>query len=50
MAKFPLAERQLLGVKVCLKCKSRNSKNALKCRKCSYTHLRNKRARRKEKA
>ncbi|MEM3364011.1 MAG: 50S ribosomal protein L40e [Candidatus Micrarchaeia archaeon] len=40
MAKFPEAEAALSSVKVCKKCKARNPKSAIKCRKCGYKALR----------
>ena len=48
MGKFPIADRAMLRVLVCKKCKSRNSIGAEKCRKCDYPNLRPKRQRRKE--
>ncbi|MFH0713040.1 MAG: 50S ribosomal protein L40e [Candidatus Micrarchaeota archaeon] len=48
MAKFPIAERYILGVLICKKCKTRNPKSAVRCRKCMYPNLRPKRARKKE--
>ncbi|ATZ61029.2 MAG: 50S ribosomal protein L40e [Methanosarcinales archaeon Met12] len=40
MARFPEAEKKLLNVKICMKCKARNSVRADRCRKCGYTGLR----------
>ncbi len=40
MAKFPEAESVIMGVKICMKCKTRNPKSADKCRKCGYKVLR----------
>ena len=40
MAKFPEAEATLMNIKICKKCKSRNAKSAIKCRKCGYKTLR----------
>jgi len=44
----PVADKAFLNVKVCLKCKARNPKRAVKCRKCDYPHLRAKKMRKKE--
>ncbi|MFQ5406474.1 MAG: 50S ribosomal protein L40e [Candidatus Micrarchaeia archaeon] len=46
--KFPLADKKFLSVKICMKCKARNSKAASRCRKCGGKTLRSKRARKKE--
>ncbi len=48
MAKFPVADRAIMKIKICLKCKARNSISAVRCRKCNYHNLRAKRARKKE--
>ncbi len=40
MGKFAVADAELAGVMICKKCKSRNSINAVRCRKCGSTHLR----------
>ncbi len=48
MGKFPVADKAFTNVLICLKCKTRNPKGAKKCRKCDYTHLRPKRARKKK--
>lgn len=48
MGKFPEADKAIASVKICLKCKTRNPKLALLCRKCKYTHFRNKKIRKKE--
>jgi len=48
MGKFPIADKALTLVRICKKCKARNSAHAERCRKCDYTHLRPKRARKKE--
>lgn len=48
MAKFPIAEKAILGFLVCKKCKARNPLGATNCRKCNYPNLRPKRAKRKE--
>jgi large subunit ribosomal protein L40e len=47
MGRFPIADKALVSVWICRKCKARNAKNAPKCRKCDYTNLRPKRARKK---
>ncbi len=48
MGKFPVADRAFLKVSVCKKCKARNPRYALTCRKCNYKNLRPKRAKRKD--
>ena len=48
MGKFPIADRKVASTLVCKKCKARNPKNAVVCRKCFYPNLRAKRARKKE--
>ncbi len=48
MGKFPVADRALLSVVVCMKCKARNAKGAPKCRKCGYPTLRPKKVKRKD--
>jgi large subunit ribosomal protein L40e len=48
MGKFPIADKALLQVWVCRKCKARNPRGAEKCRKCFCTNLRPKRAKKKE--
>ena len=48
MAKFPVAEKHFLKKIVCLKCKTLNPKGAVRCRKCGYTKLRPRRARKKD--
>ncbi len=48
MGKFPVADKAFNSVLVCMKCKTRNPKGATKCRKCQYTKLRPKRARKKK--
>ncbi|OIO25406.1 50S ribosomal protein L40e [Candidatus Micrarchaeota archaeon CG_4_10_14_0_2_um_filter_55_9] len=48
MGKFPVADKAFTNVLICLKCKTRNPKGAKKCRKCDYTRLRSKRARKKK--
>lgn len=48
MGKFPLADKAFINVVICKKCKTRNPKGSTQCRKCNYTHLRPRRARKKE--
>ncbi len=48
MGRFPVADKAITNVSICLKCKSRNPKNVKRCRKCGYKKLRPKRARKKE--
>ncbi|HIH19722.1 TPA: 50S ribosomal protein L40e [Candidatus Micrarchaeota archaeon] len=48
MGKVPLADKAFLSVVICMKCKTRNPRGAVRCRKCNYPHLRPKRARKKE--
>ena len=48
MGKFPIADRALLNVWICKKCKARNPAGAQRCRKCDWTNLRPKRAKKKE--
>lgn len=48
LGKFPIADKALLRVLVCKKCKARNPRGAERCRKCNYPHLRPKRAKKKE--
>lgn len=43
MGKFPEADLRLAGINVCRKCKTRNSVNLDKCRKCGSPYLRPKR-------
>lgn len=40
MGKFPEAAERLLKKKICMKCNSRNSMQAERCRKCGYPGLR----------
>ena len=40
MGKFPEADKEILNVVVCLRCKTRNKKGAKKCRKCHSKYLR----------
>lgn len=40
MGKFPEADARLLKKKICMKCNSRNSIRATRCRKCGYSNLR----------
>ncbi|OIO26687.1 50S ribosomal protein L40e [Candidatus Micrarchaeota archaeon CG1_02_55_22] len=44
----PIADKNILNIKICLKCKARNAKKALKCRKCDYTRFRGKKMHKKE--
>lgn len=48
MGKFPIADKALLRIWVCKKCKARNPRGAERCRKCNYGSLRPKRAKKKE--
>ena len=48
MGKFPVADKAFTSVLVCKKSKTRNSRGVDQCRKCHYTSLRPKRARKKE--
>ena len=48
MGKFKEADKALAAIKICLKCKTRNDKNARMCRKCKYTKFRPKKVKRKE--
>ena len=43
MGKFPEGDARLAKIMICRKCKSRNSKNVDKCRKCGSQFLRPKR-------
>jgi large subunit ribosomal protein L40e len=43
MGKFPEADAELAKIKICRKCKARNSANRKKCRKCGSPYLRPKR-------
>jgi large subunit ribosomal protein L40e len=43
MGKFPEADAELLKIVICKKCKSRNKRGVLSCRKCGYKFLRPKR-------
>ncbi|MEM3841519.1 MAG: 50S ribosomal protein L40e [Candidatus Micrarchaeaceae archaeon] len=40
MGKFPIADLELSKVKICKKCKARNSAKSTMCRKCGYKYLR----------
>ncbi|NPA22245.1 MAG: 50S ribosomal protein L40e [Candidatus Micrarchaeota archaeon] len=42
MGRIPEADAELARIKICLKCKARNSINAVRCRKCGYTRFRKK--------
>lgn len=48
LGKFPIADKAMLRILVCKKCKARNPRGALLCRKCNYPSLRPKRAKKKE--
>ena len=48
MGKFPIADKAFNSTLVCRKCKARNPKGAVRCRKCDYPNLRPKRAKKKE--
>ncbi|VVB67550.1 50S ribosomal protein L40e [Candidatus Norongarragalina meridionalis] len=48
MGKFPIADKAFTNVLVCKKCKARNPKGSVRCRKCNYPNLRPKRAKKKE--
>jgi large subunit ribosomal protein L40e len=43
MGKFPEADKLIAGTAICLKCKTRNKRNAKLCRKCGSKDLRPKR-------
>lgn len=43
MARFEIAEKRNLDVKICQKCNARNPLSATRCRKCGSTQLRRKR-------
>jgi ribosomal protein L40E len=43
MGRFPEADAELAEIKICLRCKTRNSVNRKKCRKCGSTYFRPKR-------
>lgn len=43
MGKFPEADKLIAGTAICLKCKTRNKRNAKLCRKCGAKDLRPKR-------
>ncbi len=48
MGKFPIADKAIFKVRICKRCKARNSLGAVRCRKCDYPNLRPKKARKKE--
>jgi ribosomal protein L40E len=48
MGKFPIADKAIMGILICRKCKSRNAMGSVRCRKCNYPNLRPKRAKKKE--
>ena len=43
MGKFPLADKRIMSIWICKKCKARSKAGAKKCRKCGYKYLRPKR-------
>lgn len=43
MGKFAEADFEITKIKICLRCKARNSANASKCRKCGSKYFRPKR-------
>ncbi|NYZ77720.1 50S ribosomal protein L40e [Candidatus Micrarchaeota archaeon] len=40
MGKFPEADATIAAVSICRRCKTRNKRNAEKCRKCGSPYLR----------
>ncbi|MEM0356646.1 MAG: hypothetical protein QXV16_02055 [Candidatus Anstonellales archaeon] len=42
MGKIPEANAELLAIKICLDCKTKNNINATRCRKCGGTRFRKK--------
>jgi len=40
MGKFFEADREIMSIWICRKCKSRNKAGAVKCRKCGSSYLR----------
>ncbi len=40
MGRFPEADREILKIWICKKCKHRNKAGAKKCRHCGYPYLR----------
>lgn len=50
MGKFPAADAEITKVRICRRCKGRNSVHNTKCRRCGYPFLRpkNKTVRRKK--
>ncbi len=48
MGKFPIADKAIFDVSICKKCKARNPKGAVSCRKCHYLNLRPKKVKKKE--
>lgn len=40
MGKFLEADREIIGIWVCRRCKARNKAGAEKCRKCGSSYLR----------
>ncbi len=43
MGKFAEADAYISNIFICRKCKARNKRNSLKCRKCGSTYMRAKR-------
>lgn len=43
MGKFPEADARIAKISICRKCKSRNSRENDKCRKCGSAYMRPKR-------
>jgi ribosomal protein L40E len=43
MGKFPEADAVLAKINICRKCKTRNKKTVVKCRKCGSKYMRPKR-------
>jgi ribosomal protein L40E len=43
MGKFPEADKEIMRIMICRKCKSRNKKGVKKCRMCGSSYLRPKR-------
>ncbi|MCE5295867.1 MAG: 50S ribosomal protein L40e [Methanomassiliicoccales archaeon] len=42
MARFKEADNRLLNKMICMNCYARNAIKATRCRKCGYSHLRQK--------
>jgi ubiquitin-large subunit ribosomal protein L40e len=43
LGKFAEADALISNIFICKKCKARNKRNSVHCRKCGYTYLRPKR-------